>query len=84
MPPPRKPPRVTGLKKTIDFAIEAAGGRRRLGRLLGISHQAISLWDRVPPERLVDIEVLTGVPREVLRPDLYRGFKRMTPGGKHK
>jgi DNA-binding transcriptional regulator YdaS (Cro superfamily) len=55
-----------------------------LGRLLGISHQAISLWDRVPPERLVDIEVLTGVPREVLRPDLYRGFKRMTPRGKHK
>jgi hypothetical protein len=77
MPPPKKPPRVAGLKKAINLAIEAAEGRRRLGRLLGISHQAIGSWDRVPAERLVDIEVLTGVGREVLRPDLYQGFRRI-------
>jgi DNA-binding transcriptional regulator YdaS (Cro superfamily) len=57
-----------GLKR----AIEAAGGARALADRLGISRQAISHWTRVPSKRIVDIERLTGVDREVLRPDLYR------------
>jgi DNA-binding transcriptional regulator YdaS (Cro superfamily) len=60
----------------IRLAIEAAEGHRKLARLLGIRHQAVGSWDRVPAERLIEIEILTGVPRERLRPDLYRGFKR--------
>jgi len=36
-----------------------------------ISSQAISQWQRVPSERVIDVEKITGVPRELLRPDIY-------------
>lgn len=58
----------------LERAIDAAGGVRALGRLLGISQAAVSKWKRIPAERIIDIEAGTGVPREVLRPDLYRRY----------
>lgn len=59
---------MDGLKK----AIEAAGGAAQLAKALGINRQVIYRWPQVPSRRIVDIERLTGVPREELRPDLYR------------
>lgn len=46
--------------------------RVELARRLGITSQAISQWKKIPAERVVDIEAVTGIPREQLRPDLYR------------
>ena len=60
------------MDKGLEKAIEAAGGIRALARALGISHQAILQWRRVPAERVVEVEEVTGVPREILRRDLYR------------
>jgi DNA-binding transcriptional regulator YdaS (Cro superfamily) len=71
-------PRIAGLVSGVKLAINAVEGHRKLARLLGISHQAIGQWDRVPAERLIEIEILTGVERERLRPDLFLGFKRET------
>jgi len=65
------------MKREIKLAVDAVGGHRKLGRMLHISHQAIGQWRFIPAERLIEIEILTGVPREQLRPDLYRGFKRV-------
>ncbi len=65
------------LDQGIKLAVKAAGGHRKLGRLLNISHQGIGQWDRIPAERLIEIEILTGVNRELLRPDIFRGFKRI-------
>jgi DNA-binding transcriptional regulator YdaS (Cro superfamily) len=56
----------------LRAAISAAGGLRPLARLLGITHQAILQWERIPAERIIEIEARTGVARERLRPDLYR------------
>ncbi len=56
----------------LDKAIKAAGGVTALARGLGIRREAIYQWDKVPSERIVEIERLTRVPREDLRPDLYR------------
>lgn len=56
----------------LRLAVEAAGGLRALARLLGISHNSIVKWNRIPADRVVEIEKLTGVARERLRPDLYR------------
>ncbi len=39
---------------------------------LGINPGAISQWTQVPAERVVAVEGATGIPRELLRPDLYR------------
>jgi TorA maturation chaperone TorD len=59
--------RDTGLNE----AINAAGGISGLARQLGISQPSVSNWTRVPAERVVAVETLTGVRRAVLRPDLY-------------
>ena len=55
----------------LEDAIRAAGGIGALARRLGISQPSVSNWQRVPAERVVAVESLTGVPRASLRPDLY-------------
>jgi len=52
-------------------AIASAGGAAALGRKLGRSRQAVSLWDRAPAEMILLIEQISGVDRRVLRPDIY-------------
>jgi DNA-binding transcriptional regulator YdaS (Cro superfamily) len=52
-------------------ARRAAGGNAGIGRQLNISGQAVSQWDRVPAERVLDVERISGVPRYELRPDIY-------------
>jgi TorA maturation chaperone TorD len=47
------------------------GGIGALARGLGISQPSVSTWRHVPAHRVLDIEALTGIPRTVLRPDLY-------------
>ena len=55
----------------LQRAIAAVGGTRELGRRIGITSQAISQWDRVPANRVLDVERETGVCRHDLRPDIY-------------
>ena len=66
----------------LRLAIEAAGGVGALARGLGIRQPSVSTWHRVPAERVLAVESLTGVRRETLRPDLYNearaGLRRMT------
>ena len=64
--------RETGLSE----AIRAAGGVGELARQIGISQPSVSNWARVPAERVVSVEAVTGVDRAILRPDLY-GEKKM-------
>lgn len=52
-------------------AIRAAGGVGALARKIGISQPSLSNWNRVPAERVLTVETLTGIDRSVLRPDLY-------------
>jgi DNA-binding transcriptional regulator YdaS (Cro superfamily) len=53
-------------------AVKAAGGIRSLARKLGLSHVSVLRWTTIPVRRLLDIESVTGVPREELRPDIFR------------
>jgi TorA maturation chaperone TorD len=66
-------PRDAGLIRDqgLEKAIAAAGGVRALARLLGVSQPTISNWKRVPAERVLSVEELTGVARHDLRPDIY-------------
>ncbi len=52
-------------------AVEVAGGPSALAKKLEIKPQAISQWKRIPAGRVIDVEKVTGIPREELRPDLY-------------
>jgi DNA-binding transcriptional regulator YdaS (Cro superfamily) len=60
----------------IAFAIERAGGMRALGRALKIHYQAIQRWKKIPAGRVLAIEEAFDIPREQLRPDLYRPAPR--------
>jgi TorA maturation chaperone TorD len=55
----------------LDRAIAAVGGVGALARKIGISQPSVSNWTRVPAERVVAVEAVTGVNRAELRPDLY-------------
>lgn len=55
----------------LNKAIEAAGSGSALAAMLGISPQAVLQWDRVPAERAKQVAEATGIPRHVLRPDLW-------------
>lgn len=50
------------------------GRQRLLADELGISTQAISLWKEIPADRIVAIEAVTGIPRQVLAPSLFTGM----------
>jgi Bacterial toxin YdaS len=56
----------------LKAVIKAAGGIRPLARELGMSPQALSEWKRIPAHRIRQVEAVTKIPREKLRPDLYR------------
>ena len=46
---------------------------KQVAKELGVSEPAVSHWSRsrVPAERVIDIERVTGISRHDLRPDLY-------------
>jgi hypothetical protein len=45
---------------------------------LKISRQAVRLWKIVPFRRIEQVEKLTGISREILRPDIYGDSKITT------
>lgn len=54
-----------------DRAVAAIGGVTRLAEALNVTRSAVSQWTKVPVERVLEVERLTGVPRHELRPDIY-------------
>lgn len=57
----------------VERAAEKAGGVVSLARELGIKHTALYSWNRVPAERVLDIERITGISRHEQRPDVFGG-----------
>ena len=56
--------------------IKAGHGRQSsLAEALGITTPAIPQWQEVPADKLVLVEKITGISRQVLRPDLFDGMR---------
>ena len=47
----------------LRSAAEAAGSLYKLAKMLGISPTAAYDWQRVPSDRIIEVEKMTGVPR---------------------
>jgi len=59
-------------KTPLERAKEAVGGNTALAKAMkGITPQAISQWEQIPLTRVFEIERVTGIPREELRPDFF-------------
>jgi DNA-binding transcriptional regulator YdaS (Cro superfamily) len=62
----------------LNAYLKAKRGRlSRLAEELDITPGAIAQWKEVPDDKLIAIETATGIPRQLLRPDLYEGMKRV-------
>jgi DNA-binding transcriptional regulator YdaS (Cro superfamily) len=60
--------------RIMERIIKAAGGQSELARQLDIRQQSVYEWvlrGRVPAERVLEVERITGVSRHEIRPDLY-------------
>lgn len=57
----------------IENAIRRSGSASSLGKLVGVSKMAVSLWrsNGIPAERVLKVFEATGVTPHELRPDLY-------------
>jgi DNA-binding transcriptional regulator YdaS (Cro superfamily) len=55
----------------LDTVREKLGNLRDLAAALGVSRAAVYHWRRVPAERVLEVERISGVHRSELRPDLY-------------
>lgn len=47
------------------------GLRVRIARECKVTHGAVYQWRSVPPEHVLTVERLTGIPRFQLRPDIF-------------
>jgi TorA maturation chaperone TorD len=61
----------------LNEAIKTAGGISALAQKIGISQPSVSNWSRVPSDRVLSVEAVTGVNRSVLRPDLFGELSSM-------
>lgn len=59
------------MRKALKSALKKAGSPAKLGKIAGVSRQAVNKWDTCPPEHVLKIEAATGVSRHDLRPDIY-------------
>lgn len=64
MTAPSRPPILTHVADKV-------GGFAALARHLKIKRQAVCQWERIPADRVIEIEKLTKVSRHDLRPDLH-------------
>lgn len=59
----------------VDAAIETLGGPSKAAAALGINNPSVVMnWrarGRVPADKALDVEALTGISRHVLRPDIF-------------
>lgn len=62
-------PGLAKIRRTRGLALKIAN-------TLGISRQAVSDWPEIPIGRVAEVEHITGIPREQLRPDIFRRRKR--------
>lgn len=59
------------MEKLTAWMNAKRGRLAELASACGITHAAILQWTRVPSDRILVVERVSGIPRDELRPDLY-------------
>ena len=60
------------MENSFDRAIRKAGGYAQVAKALGVRRQTVYKWrERLPLERIPEIERVTGLSRHDLRPDYF-------------
>ncbi|WP_081380330.1 YdaS family helix-turn-helix protein [Novacetimonas hansenii] len=62
--------------------MKRVGGAAKVAHAADLrSHATVLGWKRIPDKHLIALEAATGIPREQLRPDLFRGVTVVRPEG---
>lgn len=68
------------MKTGIDLLREAGVTNvAELAHRMGLKRQTLYQWERVPERHILTIERLTGIPRHLIRPDLYETYTPPAP-----
>ncbi|MDR2506582.1 MAG: helix-turn-helix domain-containing protein [Candidatus Accumulibacter sp.] len=62
------------MESSIERAVQAVGSQSALARAVNVTPQAVQQWveaGRVSHKKVIDVERVSGVPRQELRPDIY-------------
>lgn len=59
------------MEKLLEYLNAERGRRISLAAALDCSPSAISMWKKVPAERVGQVSRATGIPPQELRPDLF-------------
>ena len=62
------------MEQLITYLDGERGRRAALAKAIGINPGAISQWDRVPTDKLDKVAEFTGIPKNKLRPDIFKGY----------
>ena len=62
------------MDKLLEWFKAETGRRLRLAAHLGITPGAVSQWVRVPTDQLDKVSEFTGIPKDELRPDIFKGY----------
>jgi DNA-binding transcriptional regulator YdaS (Cro superfamily) len=54
-------------QEIVEMVTAKAGGESALARALGIKVQSVQKWKKIPAERVLAVEHVTGISREKLR-----------------
>lgn len=71
------------LMKTVHDIIAEMGGTRKAARLLSVPPSTVQSWKakgRIPAERILEIEAVSGIDRSCLRPDLFGTEQKVNEG----
>lgn len=60
-------------KATFKKIKQAVGSQAELARQMDVTPMAVSKWkhSQIPAEKVIQVELLTGVCRSEIRPDIY-------------
>jgi hypothetical protein len=70
----KKSQKTQHLEAAREAMLELRRKRGALSQLaveLGVTAQAVHLWEVVPIQRVLEVERITGIPRRRLRPDYF-------------
>lgn len=67
------------IEPVMSRILECTKSQTELARLVGKSQSTVQYWfssGRVPPEHVLDVERVTGISRQEIRPDIYPPSER--------
>ena len=62
---------VADMEQLKAWIKDERGRLAKLAAACDVTHSAVWQWRRVPSDRILVVERVTGIPRATLRPDLY-------------